>query len=966
MTFAGWDRYRKTPEPLAPYVRDEEVRRAFQSLDLTPVVEGVAQAAPGPPGVPTNLRMTGVEYNPNQTSVTWYTDATTILWDAPTGDNSDGILGYEIEVKGSSEGVPTADDLVRYTELLAGSPYDVGLHLMSSFIDTGTIGIVPQSFVVGAEIKSYSYMFRVRASNSHGAGGWSGVLSLDGLIWQFVDSGGGDPDATATEPGKVTNVQASKGVGQIDVIWSAPASGGAITGYEVEYQFRLSAGSTVGKSSVSPEHSGTVTSYEHNNLISGEYQYRVRATGPGGEGPYSTYSSWTAIVFVPGKVTGGTASIGDGTTTIAWDKPTGGPVTDYDVELRIFLSGKYSAWVGVTHVGAARTLTDNSVTNGQKYQYHVRGGNSAGEGPYSDAFPEDGITPVAVLPVPNKVTGVRVVARDTRVSIFWAAATGGTASDYDVQYRVAIRTGPIMYGGWTEFPHVGTAIATNVTGLTNGSRYQFRVRGGNATGEGDWSDASPRDGAIPQVPVPGKVPVATATAGDTTATLLWDQPTTGGTVTDYDVQYRFVSQAGNSVWTDHDHVGFGRTTTVSGLTNGVAYQFRVRGGNTGGEGEWSDTFPRVGVVPKIPVPGKVLRVSLVSSGDTIASILWAAPTGTITDYDVQYRFITGTSPGNYGDWSSHTHVGTSRTANLSGLTNGYRYQFRVRGGNGTGEGEWSDPMPSAGVVPLAPVAPGRVTNVELVPTVDSVAVTWSEPTSGGPITGYDVVYQYRVDASDRPDDTDVSPAHSGTGESYDHTNLTYGEYKYKVRAKGPGGNGRFSVFSSWESLVSTVPGKVTGVSVSASDASITVMWDAPTTGSPPTGYYVHYRYDDQRGTNYSKWINTPYTGTARTLTQTVANGRRYQYRVRAYNTAGSGPWSDSTPSSGIITVAALPVPGKVGRGTVSVGDTTATVYWSAPSGGGTATDYDVQYRSDSSGGTSLTGVGLTTLMWVPP
>ena len=366
MTFAGWDLYKNTPEPLAPYVTDEEVRRAFQALDLRPSALADVVTV-GPPGVPTNLRMTDVEYNPDQVSATWYSDETTILWDAPTGDNSEDILGYEVEVKGASTGAPTADDLDRYTALLAGSPYDVGLHLMAAFIDTGTIGLVPQSFVAGAEIKMYSYMFRVRASNKHGIGGWSGVLSLDGLLWQSVDAGGGDPDATATEPGKVTNVQASKGVGQIDVIWSAPASGGVVTGYDVEYQFRVSSsGDTSEATGVSPGHSGTVTSYEHNNLMSGEYKYRVRATGSGGEGPYSTYSSWTAILFIPGKVTGGTASVGDGTTTIAWDKPTGGPVTDYDVELRIFLSGKYSAWVGVTHVGAARTLTDNSVTNGQK------------------------------------------------------------------------------------------------------------------------------------------------------------------------------------------------------------------------------------------------------------------------------------------------------------------------------------------------------------------------------------------------------------------------------------------------------------------------------------------------------------------------------------------------------------------------------------------------------------------------
>ena len=340
------------------------------------------------------------------------------------------------------------------------------------------------------------------------------------------------------------------------------------------------------------------------------------------------------------------------------------------------------------------------------------------------------------------------------------------------------------------------------------------------------------------------------------------------------------------------HDGTSRTSTVTGLTNGSRYQFRVRAGNAGGKGEWSDAFPSGGIVPQIPLPGKVSR-GVATVGDALVSVSWSAGSGTVTDYDIQYR-SDAMGRISYGIWRNYTHEGTSRTISRI-ATNGSRYQFRVRGGNSTGEGEWSDPFPSGGVVPLAPVAPGRVTNVQLVSTVNSVAVTWAEPTSGGPITGYDVVYQFRTSSAARPDDQNVNPAHIGTGESYAHTNLDYGEYKYKVRAKGPGGNGRYSVFSDWKSLVSTVPGKILVVYVSAGDASITVTWDAPSSGSPPTGFYVHYRYDDQRGTNYSNWINTPHTGTARTLTQTVANGRRYQYRVQAFNTAGSGPFSASFP-----------------------------------------------------------------------
>ena len=100
-------------------------------------------------------------------------------------------------------------------------------------------------------------------------------------------------------------------------------------------------------------------------------------------------------------MSGGTASVDDGSSTITWDEPTGGPVTDYDVQLRIFLGGAWSIWVDVTHVGTARTVTE-TLSNGQKYQFHVRGGNTAGEGEWSNPFPSNGVTPLAVVPVPGR------------------------------------------------------------------------------------------------------------------------------------------------------------------------------------------------------------------------------------------------------------------------------------------------------------------------------------------------------------------------------------------------------------------------------------------------------------------------------------------------------------------------------------------------------------------------------------
>ena len=248
-----------------------------------------------------------------------------------------------------------------------------------------------------------------------------------------------------------------------------------------------------------------------------------------------------------------------------------------------------------SHTGTDRTLTQ-TVVNARSYQYRVRAYNTAGSGPWSDSTPSSGIIPVAALPVPGKVGRGTVSVGDTTATVYWSAPSGGgTATDYDVQYR-SDASGGTSYGGWADHSHVGTALNATLTGLTNLYRYQFRVRGGNATGEGAWSDPMPPDGVVPKIPVPGKVSLVSTTAGNTTVDISWPAPT--GIVTDYDVQHRFLVQSGFSVWTDKAHTGTARTSTVSRLTNGVKYQFRVRGGNSTGEGPWSDPFPSGGVIPK--------------------------------------------------------------------------------------------------------------------------------------------------------------------------------------------------------------------------------------------------------------------------------------------------------------------------------------------------------------------------------
>ena len=88
-------------------------------------------------------------------------------------------------------------------------------------------------------------------------------------------------------------------------------------------------------------------------------------------------------------------------------------------------------------------------------------------------------------------------------------------------------------------------------------------------------------------------------------------------------------------------------------------------------------------LPTVPRPPTVMGVP--GSTDSVR-VTWDEPANTgppITDYDVQYG-VAGT-----GGFSTWTHQGVDRSAIITGLTSGTRYEVRVRAKNDEGTSEYS-------------------------------------------------------------------------------------------------------------------------------------------------------------------------------------------------------------------------------------------------------------------------------------
>ena len=167
----------------------------------------------------------------------------------------------------------------------------------------------------------------------------------------------------------------------------------------------------------------------------------------------------------------------------------------------------------------------------------------------------------------------------------------GRVGGGDVDRAVGWRS-PIT--SYTVTPYVGTTAQTpttvtgsppattaTVTGLTNGTAYTFTVAATNAVGTGPASAAS--NAVTPTASVPGAPTSVSATAGDTSAVVSWTAPSDGGSpITSYTVT-PYVGTTGQTPTTVTGSPP-DASATVTGLTNGTAYTFKVTATNAVGTG----------------------------------------------------------------------------------------------------------------------------------------------------------------------------------------------------------------------------------------------------------------------------------------------------------------------------------------------------------------------------------------------
>ena len=780
----------------------------------------------------------------------------TVAWDAPLGNGGSTITGYKVQWK--EETTPNWDSPSEESD--DASPYTI------ENLTNGT-----------------RYDVRVLAVNSVGNSPPSGDVE-------------GTP---SKKPDPPTDVEVSAhGNKWLAVIWTEPTDkGGLPTTYIVQWKWGNNDYNETNQAdpATSPQ--------EISNLKNGTlYTVRVLAKNDRGtsDDPGDGTNEDTGTPMTkPQPPTGVTITgFGNESLTVSWTAPTdedtgGSAITGYKVQWKEETTPNWDS--PSEESDDASPYTIETLANGTKYDVRVIAVNINGDSRESDSATG---TPSRK---PDAPTGVDITDYGNGwLEVTWNAVTGTDTGGSDIKnYIVQWKSGTDDYdttnqGTPTESPY-------KITSLKNGTEYTVRVLAVNETYPKDPSD-DPGDGTNEDKETPRTKPkppteVNIKEYGDGILKVGWTAPEDNGgsALVSFKVQWKSGSDTFDDAATDGREktvTAVAGTTTyetiISSLANGTRYTVRVLAvnGNRATDNT-SDTSDTASGTPST-MPRAPKSVTITNKGDRTLIVTWEPPDNdggsAITKYKVQWMGDGDT------EWTTPANekLASDRSHEITDLTNGVQYTVQVFARNEHGlSTEYGQVTGRPSKRPDAPTA------VKVTAHGDGwLEVTWTEPEDKG---GLDTTYivQWKSGSNDFSETYQNTPAISPQRI----TNLLNGtEYTVRVFAENDRGKSRES--NTATGTPSTVPQPPTEVNISGfGDKSLTVAWTAPTGiedtgGSPITGFKIQWKLNSQTGWSTYEERNDQDNQSPYTITETLANGKKYDVRVIAVNINGDSRESE--------------------------------------------------------------------------
>ena len=402
--------------------------------------------------------------------------------------------------------------------------------------------------------------------------------------------------------------------------------------------------------------------------------------------------SRTPVPGAPDAVTGVTVTdLGtSGVLRVAWTAPVkdgGSPLVGYVVQRA---PADSEVWTQVADVTTkvstvlSATVDVSGLVNGTTYRFRVIARNALVSG--SASTPSAAVAPTGK---PTAASVSTVTPGNGLLTVEFGRLVGAPTGGLAVTYTVTAThpTNATTYPTKTcTVAAASTATSCQITGLTNGQAYTVSIVASNTRGAAasttSTATAVSRTPVAPQPGTPtGVAAVDARTTGAVTVSWTAGPVVAGATVTAFKVEYQLTSA---TAWT----VGVAAaaanatTATVSGLTNGSTYRFRVTAlaGTVAGaaSANSADTIPTA--KPATPTLGAV--TSGVGQLTVAFTRLTAAQSGGLAvSYTVTATPSTGTSAPKTCTVASSS---TAASCAVAGLVKGVVYTVTIVATNATG------------------------------------------------------------------------------------------------------------------------------------------------------------------------------------------------------------------------------------------------------------------------------------------
>ncbi len=306
-----------------------------------------------------------------------------------------------------------------------------------------------------------------------------------------------------------------------------------------------------------------------------------------------------------------------------------------------------------------------------------------------------------VAAMPGAPTDLSYTPKGTEIDLTWDAPDydgGKPIAGYDYQWRVMSGD---TWPPWNDASRLSTTVtaenngrAATVTGLTEGSVLQVRVRARNEDETGDYSP-SLLTAAVVGPPDPPANLRTEIRLDPTRVRFSWDPPPRdgGNAIEAYLVEHR---QEGTSAWSRQIRVDAAPEpyADIPGLAVGERHEFRVQASNANWLGPWTEPVA-IKVVERPDAPTGLAAALAEEIGDRVI-LSWTAPAADggspLTGYDYQFRPHVAGQAEDAG-WAApeRVHDPGATGVVVDDLEFRTDYEFRVRARNQVHDGRFSPP-----------------------------------------------------------------------------------------------------------------------------------------------------------------------------------------------------------------------------------------------------------------------------------